>query len=158
MAAERSSPAHRLVRRAAPRYPARFERSRVGVRVVEGQLAGGLRGRKVVDHQILGVLRLICDEELSLRSTREPSESDIEPPKYPALLTAATAPFGREPKCSASSVARVATSSRGTTSSTAPLARASAGVNGLPLRMATKDRWVPPPPGLISRSTSGWPM
>src|SRR5918993_2209504 len=93
----------------------------------------------------------------SVRSTCKPSESDIEPPKYTALLTAATAPFGREPKCSASSVARVTTSSRGTTSSTAPLARASAGVNGLPSRMATKDRWVPirrvsrwvpPPPGL----------
>src|SRR5215213_2414626 len=100
----------------------------------------------------------------SVRSTCKPSESDIEPPKYTALLTAATAPFGREPKCSASSLARVTTSSRGTTSSTAPLARASAGVNGLPSRMATKDRWVPirrvsrwvpPPPGLIPRSTSG---
>src|SRR3989440_3431688 len=103
----------------------------------------------------------------SVRSTCNPSESDFEPPKYTAFLIAATDPFDREPKCSASSVALATTSSGGTTSSTAPLASASAGVNGLPSRMATKDlwvpmrrasRWVPPPPGMIPRSTSGWPM
>src|SRR6266542_505439 len=103
----------------------------------------------------------------SVRSMCNPSDSDFEPPKYTAFLIAATDPFDREPKCSASSVALATTSSGGTTSSTAPLASASAGVNGLPSRMATKDRWVPmrrvsrwvpPPPGMIPRSTSGWPM
>src|SRR6266540_3046356 len=52
------------VRRAAPRHPARFERSRVRVRVVEGQLAGGVCGLHVLEHQVLAVFRLICHEEL----------------------------------------------------------------------------------------------
>src|SRR5688500_5752197 len=67
----------------------------------------------------------------SVRSTCNPSESDFEPPEYTAFLIAATDPFDREPKCSASSVALATTSSGGATSSTAPLASASAGVNGL---------------------------
>ena len=40
-------------------HPARFERLRVGVRAVEGQLAGGVRIRKVLEHQFLTVLGLI---------------------------------------------------------------------------------------------------
>ena len=99
-----------------------------------------------------------------MRSTCRPSDSDIEPPKYTDLLMAATDPLVRLPKYSASSVARVTTSSSATTSSTAPLASACAGVNGLPSRIATSDlwvpisrvsRWVPPPPGMIPRRTSG---
>ena len=49
---------------ADPGHPARFERLRVGVRAVEGQLAGGLRIRKVLEHQFLTVLGLIGLEEL----------------------------------------------------------------------------------------------
>src|SRR6266542_3089664 len=54
----------------------------------------------------------------SVRSTCNPSESDFEPPKYTAFLIAATDPFDREPKCSASSADLATTSSGGTTSST----------------------------------------
>ena len=40
------------------------ERLRVGVRAVEGQLAGGLRIREVLEHQFLPDLGLIGLEEL----------------------------------------------------------------------------------------------
>ena len=49
---------------ADPGHPARFERLRVGVRAVEGQLAGGLGIREVVEHQFLTGLGLIGAEEL----------------------------------------------------------------------------------------------
>ena len=55
---------HRPVGRTDRGHPARFERLRVGVRAVEGQLAGGLGIRKVLEHQFLTVLGLIRGEEL----------------------------------------------------------------------------------------------